>query len=243
MSDTGQRPSGLPISIRPSMILLAVVVILVIVTALTATFVVNQTERAVITRFGRYSRTLGPGLQFKLPLNIEKSYIVETEVFQNMQFGFRTEEAGVVSTFSSVDYPEESIMLTGDLNIVDFEWAIRYRIVDPVAWLFNVNDQQKTIRDISTSVVNQLVGDRAILDVISSAREAIQVDALELMNNKFQEYGLGINVTQIQLQNTRPPEGQVLDAFEDVNIAIQDMNRLINEGKEEYNRVIPARPR
>jgi membrane protease subunit HflK len=130
-------------------------------------------------------------------------------------------------------------MLTGDLNIVDVEWIIQYRITDPVAWLFNVQDQQKTIRDISQSVVNRLVGDRTILDVMGSERPNIEIQAQEDMNNIFDSYGLGINVITVKLQNVVPPKGSVRDAFEDVNKSIQDMNRYINEGREEYNKVIP----
>jgi modulator of FtsH protease HflK len=129
-------------------------------------------------------------------------------------------------------------MLTGDLNIISVEWIIQYRITDPKAWLFNVSDKNKTIRDISQSVVNLLVGDRTILGVIGPERTAIQESAVQMMNNKFMEFGLGIRVTQVQLQNIVPPKG-VQDAFEDVNKAIQDMNRSVNEGKEAYNAEIP----
>jgi membrane protease subunit HflK len=144
-----------------------------------------------------------------------------------------------VNTINSNDkFPDESTMLTGDLNIVDVEWIIQYRIVDPRAWLFNVKDRTETIRDVSRSIINMLVGDRAILDVIGSQRTTIEVEAIQLMNDTFKQYGLGIEVIAVKLQNIVPPEG-VQAAFEDVNKAIQDMNRLINEGKEAYNKEIP----
>ena len=132
----------------------------------------------------------------------------------------------------------ESTMLTGDLNIIDIEWIIQYRIVDPMQWLFNVMEKRQTIRDISRSVINSLVGDRAILDIMSSERSTIENLALDMMNENFKELGLGINVITVKLQNIVPPVG-VQDAFEDVNKAIQDMNRFINEGKEAYNSQIP----
>jgi membrane protease subunit HflK len=128
-------------------------------------------------------------------------------------------------------------MLTGDLNIVEVEWSIQYRIIDPVAWLFNVQERKQTIRDISQSVINTLVGDRAF-DTMESERSAIRTSALELMNENFKQLGLGINVILVQLQNIVPPEG-VREAFDDVNKAIQDKNRFINEGKEVYNAEIP----
>jgi membrane protease subunit HflK len=129
-------------------------------------------------------------------------------------------------------------MLTGDLNIVDVEWIIQYRIVDPKQWLFGVYEKDQTIRDISRSVINELVGDRAILAIMSSERTSIETLALDMMNAYFEDLGLGINVIAVKLQNIVPPSG-VQDAFEDVNKATQDMNRFINEGKEAYNAEIP----
>ena len=129
-------------------------------------------------------------------------------------------------------------MLTGDLNIVDVEWIIQYKIVDPQKWLFTVEERQQTIRDISRSVINTLVGDRAILDIMGSERSNIENLAVNMMNEQFSKLGLGISVMTVKLQNIVPPQG-VQDAFEDVNKAIQDMNRFINEGKESYNSEIP----
>ena len=131
-------------------------------------------------------------------------------------------------------------MLTGDLNIINVEWTVQYRIIDPKAWLFNVEASERlyTIRDVSAAVVNSLIGDRAILEIMGSERDKIQFSAKELMNEKYKQLGLGISVSSVQLQNVIPPE-EVQQAFEDVNIAIQDMNRMINEGKEAYNKEIP----
>jgi membrane protease subunit HflK len=192
-----------------------------------------------VTRLGRFDRTAPPGLHFKLPFGIEQNYNVPTQQIQNMQFGFRVESAGQNTIFSSADFPEESIMLTGDLNIVDVEWIIQYRISDPEAWLFNVADPLKTIRDISQSVVNRLVGDRSIIDVLGDERPQIEVLAQEQMNEVFSGYRLGATITAVRLQNIVPPAGRVQDAFEDVNRAVQDMNRLINEGRQQYNEEIP----
>jgi membrane protease subunit HflK len=202
-------------------------------------FVVDQTEEAVVLRFGQYNRTVGPGLQFKMPFGIETNYNVPTQVIQSMAFGFRVERPGVNTVRSDVDYPEESIMLTGDLNIVDVEWIIQYRIVNAQDWLFNVQNREKTIRDISQSVINRLVGDRAILDVIGDARQVIEDQGRQEMQRILDSYGLGARITQVRLQNIVPPVGRVQDAFEDVNRAIQDMNRLINEGREQFNNEIP----
>ena len=213
--------------VSPGVFVVGLIVVLAIILALTSFFEVDATEQAVITRLGKYNRTVGPGLQMKLPLGIEKSYNVPTMVVQTEQFGFQADE--IPQEISQENKPEEARMLTGDLNIVDVEWTIQYKIVDPVAWLFNVSDKQGTIRDISQSVINLLVGDRAILDVMSSERSSIEALAQDYMNENFDQLGLGINVTTVKLQNIVPPSG-VQTAFEDVNKAIQDMkdNNLIS---------------
>lgn len=238
MPDPVIKPKTPRFTRKGSVVLIAVIAIAVIVLFATSFVIVDQTENAVITTFGKYTKTVGAGLHYKLPLGIQKAYVVKTKVIQTEAFGFRTVKAGVVTQYSDKTYPDESTMLTGDLNIIDVEWIIQYKITDPKAWLFNVSDRQKTIRDISQSVLNRLVGDRLILGVIGPDRQAIQDNAVVMMNSIFTQYGLGIEVTQVQLQNIVPPAG-VQDAFEDVNKAIQDMNRLINEGKEAYNAEIP----
>ena len=201
-------------------------------------FVVDQAEQAVITRFGSYYTTLGPGLHYKIPFGIDKKYIVPgSKVVQTAQFGFKTTQGGVSNQYQNNIY-SESTMLTGDLNIVNVEWIIQYRISDAKAWVFSVRDREQTIRDISRSVINTLVGDRAILNVMGSERTNIETLAIEMMNSQFSSLNLGIDVFAVKLQNIVPPPG-VQDAFEDVNKAIQDMNRFINEGKESYNAEIP----
>ena len=204
---------------------------------LTSFYVVDETEQAVVTRLGRYAYTTGSGLHTKLPFGIERNYNVPVKVVQTEQFGFKTVKAGRNNEYKN-NISTESTMLTGDLNIVDVEWIIQYRIVDPKQWLFGVSEKRQTIRDISRSAINTLVGDRAILSVMGSERSNIENLAQNMMNENFESLGLGISVIAVKLQNIVPPSG-VQDAFEDVNKAIQDMNRLVNEGKESYNAEIP----
>jgi len=225
--------------VTPALLWIVVGVVLGLILLFSSFFVVDQKEEAVVLNFGKFSRMVGPGLHFKIPFGVEKNYNVPTQRILKEEFGFRTLESGVVSTYSNADYSSESIMLTGDLNIVDVEWIIQYQITDARAWLFGVQDQHKTIRDISQSVINMLVGDRTIFDVIGSERANIEVQGQQLMNDLYKSYGLGVRVTTVKLQNIVPPKGSVQDAFEDVNKAIQDRSRLINEGKEAYNQAIP----
>jgi len=224
--------------VKVGTIVLIVIAVAVIALFSTSFFVVDQTEQAVILTLGQFTRIAEPGLHFKWPLGIQTNYNVKTKAVQTEQFGFRTAQAGIQTRYEQRTYPEESTMLTGDLNIIDVEWIIQYRITDAKAWLFNVEDRIKTIRDISQSVINMLVGDMTILDVMGAQRVAIEQAGIELMNSTLKGYGLGIEIIAVKLQNIVPPTG-VQAAFEDVNKAIQDMNRLISEGKEAYNKEIP----
>ena len=240
MGDSNQVPFRPPqLKIKPKMIIILIIVVLAAAMGVSSFYMVDQTEEAVILRLGKFNRIASPGLHYKMPFGIEQNFNVPTQVIQNMSFGFRTEKSGVETIYSRNDYPEESVMLTGDLNIVDVEWIIQYRIVDPVAWLFNVENREKTIRDISQSTINRLVGDRGIFDVIGKERVNIETNGQEQLNEVLKSYNLGIRVTTIKLRNIVPPIGAVQDSFEDVNKAQQDMSRLINEGKEAYNREIP----
>ncbi|MBC6713165.1 FtsH protease activity modulator HflK [Treponema sp. Marseille-Q3903] len=224
-------------NVGPAFIIWIIILGLAAITAFSGIYVVDETENAVITRFGKYTKTEGPGLHTKLPFGIEKNYNVDIKTIRAEQFGFKTVKSGRNNEYRN-NISEESEMLTGDLNIVDVEWVIQYKVVEPKSWLFNIYERQQTIRDISRSVINTLVGDRTIFDVMSVDRSTIQNLAQEQMNNQFNSLGLGINVTTVQLQNVVPPS-EVQEAFEDVNKASQDMKRLINEGKEAYNSEIP----
>jgi len=227
------------IKITPQFVLGVVIFGVVAVMLFSSFYIVDQKEQGVVLRFGKFNRLTEPGLNFKLPFGIERKYRVPTQMVLKEEFGFRTVRPGITTLYEEREFPEESIMLTGDLNIIDVEWIIQYRIVDPVKWLFQVENQRKTVRDISQSVINLLVGDRAILDVIGSERANIEFAGQERMNVLFDRYNLGIRVTTVKLQNIVPPAGSVQAAFEDVNKAIQDRSRLINEGKQAYNEAIP----
>ena len=230
------NPQKAPKILNRGTITVAVIIVVALMFVVTSFYIVDQAEEAVLTRFGKYLNTTGPGLHFKLPFGIDRTYVVNVRNVQTEQFGFRTLSSGISTTY--VANVAMSSMLTGDLNMVDVEWIIQYRIVDPVAWTFNVMEKQQTIRDVSQSAINMLVGDRAIMDIMGFERSVIQAAGADYMNEVFRSYGLGISVIAVQLQNTDPP-APVQEAFDDVNKAIQDRNRLINEGQQAYNELIP----
>ena len=175
-------------------------VLIIAALALSSFYTVNPEQVGVVQRFGRYIGKTPPGLHFKIPF-VDTITKVPVQRQLKQEFGFRTVSAGVQSQFTSQGYEDESTMLTGDLNVASVEWVVQYRIDDPRAWLFNVANREKTIRDISQSVVNQLVGDRAILGVLGPERVNIEAQAQQLMNEIFKSYNFGIRVTTVKLQN------------------------------------------
>jgi modulator of FtsH protease HflK len=180
--------------------LIASIIIVVIAFLMPSFFTVDQTAQGVVLRYGQFNRIVGPGLHYKIPFGIEQRYNVPTQVVHTLAFGFRTERPGITTVYARGDYRQESVMMTGDLNIIDVEWIIQYRINDPKAWLFNVENRDKTIRDLSQSVVNQLVGDRAILGVLGPERVNLETQSQQMMNDIFSIYNLGIRVTTVKLQ-------------------------------------------
>ena len=227
------------IPFTPKIVIVVLVILFLVAAAASSFFVVDQREQAVVLRFGKYDRTVGPGLHARLPFGLERSHTVATQLVQTLTFGYRSTDTTGTGLAGARSYDDESVMLTGDLNIVDVEWIVQYRINDPYKWLFSVEEKEKTIRDISQSVMNALVGDLPILSVMTDLRTKIEVEAQQQMQAIFDGYDFGIEVVTVKLQNIVPPEGAVQDAFEDVNKAIQDMNKSINEGKEYYNTAIP----
>ncbi|MCR4676237.1 MAG: FtsH protease activity modulator HflK [Sphaerochaetaceae bacterium] len=230
-------------NIKPRHIVLAVVAVILIVGIFSCFYIVDQTEQAVVLRFGKYLKTVGPGLQYRIPFGIDTYKKVATQTVQTLTFGYRSTVAGdgIKSTmYAYSDYSSESTMLTGDLNIVDIQWIVQYKVDDPYKWLYCVGNNSQTISDVSRSVINQLVGDLPILSIMTSERTAIEVEAEQMMQETLDSYNMGIKILTVKLQDIVPPAGDVQDAFEDVNKAIQDMNKLINEGKQNYNKVIPA---
>lgn len=200
-------------------------------------FQIGPEEIGVITRFGKHIRDVDPGLNLKTPF-IEKVYKVPVERQQKLEFGFRTTQADVRSQYTRRGTMDESLMLTGDLNLADVEWVVQYRIENPFNFLFKVRNPETTLRDISEASMRQIVGDRTVNEVLTFGRAEIAGSLKELMQNICYEYSVGIKIEQVVLQDVNPPEA-VKAAFNAVNEAQQEKETLINQAKSEYNKVIP----
>ena len=215
------------------------VVLLVLSAFQSVVFSVEPEEQAVIQRFGKVTSIKGPGLHFKLPFGIDTARFVPTERVLKEEFGFRTTVAAQRSQYAKTPAMQnESLMLTGDLNVIDVEWVVQYRISDPEKFLFQVRDPRDTIRDISEAVMRRIVGNRLGSEVLTVGRVAIADEVLGEMREILNSYDMGINIQRIELQDVTPPE-TVKPAFNEVNEARQQREKLVNEAEKERNRVIP----
>jgi modulator of FtsH protease HflK len=204
-------------------------------------YTVQPSEEAVITRFGKYVRTTAPGLHFKLPLGMERATKVTTRLVIQKEFGFRSADSRSRSNtqIRGGQLARESQMLTGDLNVADVEWIVQYQISDPRKFLFQAQDPQQNIRDVSEAIMRRVVGDRVVNDVLTVGRVAIANDAQVLMQEVLDKYDLGIRIVTVKLQDVNPPS-VVRPSFNEVNAAKQQQERVINQAEEAYNKVIPA---
>jgi modulator of FtsH protease HflK len=217
---------------------LLLLAVLIVAAGYASVYTVAPEETGVIQRFGRYVRLTGPGLHFKLPFGIETVGKVKTGRNFQMEFGYRTVEAGVRSRFTERGFKEESLMLSGDLNVVDLQWTVQYKIGDPKDFLFQVKDVDSAIRDMSESVMRRVVGNRLFDFVLTVGRAEIADRVKVEMQKVLDSYRTGIQVVNVKMQNVTPP-GPVEAAFNEVNEAEQERESKINQAQAAYNREIP----
>jgi membrane protease subunit HflK len=215
-----------------------VVLVLAVVLLWSSWFTVQPEETGVVQRFGKVVRTEGPGLHFKIPYGVETVRLIPTARVLKEEFGFRTEVPGRRTRFSARQFLNESLMLTGDLNVIDVDWIVQYRIDDPGKFLFRVREPVDTIRDVSEAVMRQVVGNRLGSDVLTVGREAVQEEVKIEMQRILTTYETGVRITSVKLQDVTPPD-PVKPAFNEVNEARQDRERTINQAQEQANREIP----
>jgi len=184
-------------------------------------------------------RTTEPGLHLRIPFGIERVTKVPVQRQLKEEFGFRTVMAGQRSQYArDARTLAESLMLTGDLNIADVEWIVQFKVVDPVAYLFKVRNSRQTFRDLSEAVMRTIIGDRSVDEVLTAGRQEAEDESVQMLQDLCRQYGLGIDVKLIALQDVNPPD-PVKPSFNEVNQAEQERETLINQAKADLNREIP----
>ena len=202
-------------------------------------YTVEPDEEAIVLRFGELHHTAEPGFHLRLPFGIDTVQHFPTLRVLKEEFGFRTIKAGKRTEYSRQRFDDESLMLTGDLNIADVQWIVQFKFTDPQKLYFNLDEAEQTVRDVAESVVRQVVGNRTVDHVLTTGRNQIQEEAKEQMQAILETYKSGIVIVALQLQNVTPP-GPVQASFNDVNRAEQDMEKLENDALAKYNREVPT---
>ncbi len=210
---------------------------LVLLILMTTFYQVPPESVGVVLRFGRYVRTTEPGLHLKSPF-AEEVLKVPVQRQLKQEFGFRTVEPGVRTEYSRGNYNDESMMLTGDLNVAIVEWIVQYRVSDPYQFLFKVRNPEATFRAMNEAVMRQVVGDRTVTEVLTVGRQEIETRVETELQAMAKQYELGITLDQVVLQDVNPPN-PVKPSWDAVNQAQQQRDRLINEARAEYNKVVP----
>ena len=217
----------------------AAALVAVVVVAFGALYQVQPEEVGVVLRFGRYVRATEPGLRAKIPF-AETVLKVPVQRQLKQEFGFRTIEPGIRTEYASFDRDatDESMMLTGDLNVAVVEWIVQYRVADPYLYLFKVRNLEDTFRAMNEAIMREVVGDRTVTEVLTVGRQEIESRVEERLQDLANQYEMGITIDQVVLQDVNPPD-PVKPSWDEVNQAQQQRDRMINEARAEYNRVIP----
>ncbi|HUU83138.1 MAG TPA: FtsH protease activity modulator HflK [Phycisphaerae bacterium] len=223
------------------------IVLLVLLGVNSVFYSVDTEQQGVVLRFGRHAETTQPGLHAKFPWPIEQVTNVPTQEVRGLEFGFGTLRSGQKSQYRSPTAEDKRVaeMLTGDLNLGHVEWIVQYRIADPYKFLFKLGGSRNqfkavedTIQNASETVMRLLVGDVSVDEVLTFGRDRIAGDAKRLLQEAVDGFDCGVTIVTVKLQSVSPPES-VKDAFDSVNRARQNKERIVNEARGERNRLIP----
>jgi membrane protease subunit HflK len=219
------------------LIVLAAAALVAIVCFYAFTFRVNPDELGVVMRFGQFIRQEPPGLHFRWPYPIEEVRLPKVTRQNIIEIGMRT-GGGRGFAGGLRDVPEESLMLTGDENIVDVDFVVYWRIKDAAEYLFNIQNPEVTVKEVAESAMREIVGQSNIQPILTEARQKTEAAVQKLIQDTLDGYRAGIRIDQVQLQKVDPP-AQVIDAFRDVQAARADKERLQNEANTYANRIVP----
>ncbi len=213
-----------------------VLIILLLVWMVSGIYIVSPDEVGVVKRFGKYVYMTKPGPHFHIPYPVETVLKPKVTEVKRIEVGFRTIEPGPPARYR--DIPKESLMLTGDENIVDMNLIVQYKVKNPVNYLFNVYNIPKTVKDATEASIREVVGKNNIDQILTTGKYEIQQDTKKLLQRILDKYKAGIMVVAVQLQDVHPPS-QVMQAFKDVASAKEDKNTYINEAQGYQNDIIP----
>ncbi len=213
-------------------------VILLIIWTLSGLYRVLPDEQGVVLRFGKFVKTTQPGLNYHLPFPIEGVLTPKVTKVNRMDIGFRSERDSGFGSSGVADVPEESLMLTGDENIVNIDFSVFWVIKDAGHFLFKIQDPATTVKAAAETAMREVIAKSKLQSILTEGRSKIENETQDIAQSLLDEYESGIQITQVQTQKADPPD-QVIDAFRDVQAARADMERAKNEAQAYANDVIP----
>jgi modulator of FtsH protease HflK len=222
----------------PKFIPILITVFLLAGLSAASVYSIGPDEVGVVQRFGKYTKTTKPGLHIKLPFGIDKVTPIKTQRIYKEEFGEKTTSAGTRRFYSNDSTEDSSLMLTGDLNVLNVKWIVQFRISDPAKFLFDTRQPFHNLRDIAEIIMRRYVGDYTVDEVLTTKREEIDSQVQVKMQKLLDEYKTGIKVVTVKLLDVNPPN-KVKPAFNEVNEAKQEKEQTINRAWEAYNKVIP----
>lgn len=215
-----------------------VLVFLLVFAGYSSFYKVDTEETGVLLRLGKFAGYSEPGLHFRLPFGIDRVYLVKTGRVLKEEFGFRTVQPGIRTTYTKRGLEEEALTLTGDLNVSDVEWIVQYQIADPFKFLFRINDPVGTVRDIAEAMVRRVIGNSNVTEVLTTERAMLAGEIEKELQAILNDYDIGIRIVTVKFQDVTPPD-PVKEAYNEVNEAEQQKESLIFQAREQFNREVP----
>jgi membrane protease subunit HflK len=223
---------------QKSMLPIVIVIFLVIFGAYSSMYEVDTEETGVVLRFGEFSKFVDPGLHFKVPFGVDKIYLVPTGRVLKEEFGFRTVTPDVRTTYTKKGLEDESLTLTGDLNVSDVEWIVQFQVSDPYKFIFRIKNPVETIRDIAEAMVRRSIGNANVTEVLTTERANLANDIQRNLQATLNKYDIGVRIVTVKFQDVTPPD-PVKAAYNEVNESEQQKESLIFQAREQYNREVP----
>ena len=217
------------------LILIALGAILVIIAVSGCFYTVDDKQQAVVTTFGKVTDVTDAGVHFKLPFGIQKAQKVDVNVYQKIELGYQSDDAGEGYQVK----PEESTMITGDYNIVNIDFFVEYKVSDPISYLYSSVQPEEILRNLIQSQVRNVVGSSTIDSVLTDGKENIQMQVKDLVTNILAEYDIGLSLVDVKIQDSEPPTVAVIEAFKAVETAKQQAETVVNDAKAYQNAQLP----
>ena len=229
-----------PLKFYLPFVIIGIVAIFALVTISSGYYTVEPEEKAIVLRLGKVHSIESSGLHFKLPLGIDNIIKIKTERVFKEEFGFKTNSTkNGRTTYDNSSRLDESLMLTGDLNVCEIEWIVQYKVEDPEKYLFKIKDPVATIRDVSEAVTRKIIGNENVTDVLTTKRDSLQKIIQTELQKSIKKYDIGVSIDLYKFQNVKPPR-TVETAFNAVNKAKQEKKTMLENAQKDYNDKIPS---